>query len=336
MNYKKIPILFPFVMAITFFAIYTDSTKVNAQENQKNARQNKYYYTKNNVGLKKSFFQVIRNSIINGNYLIQINKDSIISLLENGYNIKVLCKDDKNLTYDMAKEIVNMMNAINLYYVAAANGQYSETQRYGQMLFTSGMQLRNRYVGSCLTIADFRILLKQYIIEYKGVVSSTLKNKADRIFSERNSRLQREEEEASQKTKQLFEMLRNKPDVIPLQASIDTRLPERWNESQLAKEYNKYLSNIKAFKNVDKGYLLLKFTYKSIGCYICKFLIRLFDKNGVEITHFVTEQHYNLFEHDYGGPKSKEIVPDPVVLAYNVNVRDLRDVQFVEFGFLPD
>jgi hypothetical protein len=70
------------------------------------------------------------------------------------------------------------------------------------------------------------------------------------------------------------------------------------------------------------------------------FLVRLFDRNGQYLTHFMTSEDFTASPETYdtlskriGGPKLILLKPNGNRLAYPVNMRDLRDASIVEFGF---
>jgi len=123
------------------------------------------------------------------------------------------------------------------------------------------------------------------------------------------------------------------PSSEELRAAVATQVADTVLRSQ-CDQGNAYLSNLRVFKNNDKGIIALVFSYKTIGCGTCRFLVRLYDKNGNHLTSFETQQHLELFQRDYSRAKSREIIPDPVILIYNVNQTFLRDTKIVEFGFL--
>ena len=77
-------------------------------------------------------------------------------------------------------------------------------------------------------------------------------------------------------------------------------------------------------------------------------LVRLFDRNGLYLTHFTTAERYTavleaykMFSNTYNRVARTPLVPKPVLLKptgnrlqYQVNVRDLRDAAIVEMGFI--
>jgi hypothetical protein len=87
----------------------------------------------------------------------------------------------------------------------------------------------------------------------------------------------------------------------------------------------KSLFSLHVWKDLGKGIIRIKFSYE-YTCPLCRFLVRLFDKNGNYLTHFITETHMALFGFQ-PGCLTRE-------LEFNVNVRDLRDAQIVEFGII--
>ena len=70
----------------------------------------------------------------------------------------------------------------------------------------------------------------------------------------------------------------------------------------------------------------------------CKMLVRLFDRNGQYLTHFITAERFVAYEDDrnFGWAGQKLLVPKGNRLVYDVNVRDLRDVNIAEIGFFKE
>jgi hypothetical protein len=92
------------------------------------------------------------------------------------------------------------------------------------------------------------------------------------------------------------------------------------------------LINLRIWKNIKTGTLLIRFGLLPPPCGSCRFLIRLFDLNGNYLTHFMTERQWQLpFWSDFHNHPEKD---QHFELKYDVNVRELRDASIVEFGIV--
>ncbi len=92
------------------------------------------------------------------------------------------------------------------------------------------------------------------------------------------------------------------------------------------------INNLRVWKNIKTGTLLIRFGLLQPRCGSCRFLIRLFDLNGNYLTHFMTEPQWKLpFWSDFYNHPEKQ---QQFELKYDVTVRDLRDASIVEFGIV--
>jgi len=92
----------------------------------------------------------------------------------------------------------------------------------------------------------------------------------------------------------------------------------------------KYLSIVKSYKNIKKGYLIIVFNLLKYTPITASFLIRLFDRNGNYLSHFPTEEIFRLFQ--TVGSGIDEI--NPLVLVYNINSIVLPEIKYLEFGLI--
>ena len=111
----------------------------------------------------------------------------------------------------------------------------------------------------------------------------------------------------------------------PLQVSIGTTPPDNGG-----RVFNSSLLNVKCFATEDQ--LLITFDCGD-DCPPngIRLLVRLFDRNGQYLTHFITTERFAPEEFclsTFTGLK-----PKGNRLVYPVNVRDLRDTSIVELGY---
>lgn len=92
----------------------------------------------------------------------------------------------------------------------------------------------------------------------------------------------------------------------------------------------KYLSIVKSYKNLEKGYLIIVFNLLKYTPITASFLIRLFDRNGNYLNHFATEEIFRLFQ--TAGSGIEEI--NPLILVYNINSILLPEIKYLEFGLI--
>ena len=92
----------------------------------------------------------------------------------------------------------------------------------------------------------------------------------------------------------------------------------------------KYLSIVKSYKNIKKGYLIIVFNLLKNTPITASFLIRLFDLNGNYLSHFTTEEIFRLFR--TMGSGVDEV--NPLVLVYNINSILLPEIKYLEFGLI--
>lgn len=93
--------------------------------------------------------------------------------------------------------------------------------------------------------------------------------------------------------------------------------------------FNHSLSNLEVTKNVNSGILNIKVRIDHPQCAKCAFIVRLFDKNGNYLAHFMTENLLHLFGPNVLMAQSSQNAD----LSFSVDIRDLRDTDIVEFGF---
>jgi len=119
--------------------------------------------------------------------------------------------------------------------------------------------------------------------------------------------------------------------TLTLDARVGTAVRES-PRAALARNANAGITNLHAQKDLNKGIVTIQFDFESPGCPGCRFLVRLFDKNGNYLTHITSEQHFELF----GWRHVMDSAKKPVSLSYPVNLRDLKEVTKMEFGILPN
>ena len=119
--------------------------------------------------------------------------------------------------------------------------------------------------------------------------------------------------------------------TLTLDARVGTAVRES-TRAALARNANTGITNLHAQKDLNKGIVTIQFDFESPGCPGCRFLVRLFDKNGNYLTHITSEQHFELFGWQHVMDSAKK----PVSLSYPVNLRDLKEVTKMEFGILPN
>jgi len=90
------------------------------------------------------------------------------------------------------------------------------------------------------------------------------------------------------------------------------------------------ISNLKIWKNIAEGTILLRFKGKNSGIWNQRYLIRLFDKNGQYLSRFESKSLYKIF----GMPTEDEKEGNKFImvereLIYSVNIRDLRDTYII-------
>ena len=116
----------------------------------------------------------------------------------------------------------------------------------------------------------------------------------------------------------------------PLQAQITT-LDCKVQEAIGACIYNRrHLSQLAAAKDMNRGILMIEITTSCNWCGGSRYLVRLFDRNGNYLTHFVSRLFFEMMGYQEGAQAGKR------QLEFPVNVRDLRDAESVEFGFMPN
>lgn len=94
-----------------------------------------------------------------------------------------------------------------------------------------------------------------------------------------------------------------------------------------------YLSNVKSYKNIKEGYLIIRFNLKSGIPITVHFLVRLFDRNGNYLSHFTTDMIFRLFPSEMVGNQIND-AKNPFTLIYGINSIVLPEIKYVEFGFL--
>jgi len=97
---------------------------------------------------------------------------------------------------------------------------------------------------------------------------------------------------------------------------------------------DRYLSNVKSYKNVKKGYLVIVFNWESNEPLNANFLVRLFDYNGNHLSHFLTEKIPRLFPLKTVGNSVIISEINPFFLAYNINSIVLPEIKYLEFGLI--
>jgi hypothetical protein len=136
-------------------------------------------------------------------------------------------------------------------------------------------------------------------------------------------------------TKQLFVALLGVLFVVgvdaqPLKAQITT-LDCNVREVGGACIYNRqHLSQLAVAKDMRRGVLLVEITTSCKGCGGLHYLVRLFDRNGNYLTHFVSRSFFEMMGYQEGAQVGRR------QLEFPINVRDLRDAEYVEFGFMPN
>ena len=97
---------------------------------------------------------------------------------------------------------------------------------------------------------------------------------------------------------------------------------------------DRYLSNVKSYKNLKKGYLIIVFNWKSNQPITANFLVRLFDYNGNYLSHFLTEEIFRLFPLKTVGNQIIIDEKNPFVLVHNINSIILPKIKYLEFGLI--
>lgn len=97
---------------------------------------------------------------------------------------------------------------------------------------------------------------------------------------------------------------------------------------------DRYLSNVKSYKNVKKGYLIIVFNWESSQPINACFIVRLFDRNGNYLSHFLTKEVFRLFPLKTVGNRVIIDEINPFVLTYNINSIVLPEVKYLEFGLI--
>ena len=107
------------------------------------------------------------------------------------------------------------------------------------------------------------------------------------------------------------------------------------------KEFNDALRNVKCSKDLDRGVLTIAFDFrKKLWRGTMNrpqhLLVRLFDKNGSYLTHFICEEQ--LWPFQVASNMADRLGPPIIVketgnrFQYEVAIRDLRDASIVEIG----
>jgi len=102
---------------------------------------------------------------------------------------------------------------------------------------------------------------------------------------------------------------------------------------------HRMISNLKIWKNTAKGTILLRFKGKKSGIWNQRYLIRLFDKNGEYLSHFVSDRIVEIFGMPTTAKDTELNKDEPVVereLVYSVNIRDLRDTEIICLSLTVD
>jgi hypothetical protein len=94
-----------------------------------------------------------------------------------------------------------------------------------------------------------------------------------------------------------------------------------------------YLSNVKSYKNIKEGCLIIRFNLKSGIPISLHFLVRLFDRNGNYLSHFTTDMIFSLFPSDIVENQIND-AKNPFTLIYNINSIVLPEIKYIEFGFI--
>lgn len=97
---------------------------------------------------------------------------------------------------------------------------------------------------------------------------------------------------------------------------------------------DRYLSNVKSYKNIKKGYLIIVFNWKSSQPINACFIVRLFDRNGNYLSHFLTKEIFRLFPLKTVGNQIIIDEKNPFVLTYNINSIVLPEIKYLEFGLI--
>ena len=116
--------------------------------------------------------------------------------------------------------------------------------------------------------------------------------------------------------------------------SINTVSSDYHRELQGNLLNEKYISNLKAYKNVKEGYLLILFDWGRGGPLNTSFLIRLFDHNGNYLDSIHTKEMYNLFSIKNIGSTNVLDEENPLSLIADINSVILPEIKYLEFGIL--
>lgn len=132
--------------------------------------------------------------------------------------------------------------------------------------------------------------------------------------------------EISEKKARMNSLIKSSEEIITY---INTGTGDDFKNIQGELLNKKYLSIVKSYKNIKEGYLIIVFNWENNEPVNANFLVRLFDRNGNYLSHFLTEEIYRMFGNKF---ITKKI--DPFILTYNINSIILPEIKYVEFGLM--
>jgi hypothetical protein len=135
----------------------------------------------------------------------------------------------------------------------------------------------------------------------------------------------------SEKMEKINSSIASSEEII---TSINTVSSDYHRELQGNLLNEKYISNLKAYKNVEEGFLLILFDWGRGGPINASFLIRLFDHNGNYLDSMYTKEMYNLFSIKNIGNTNVLDEENPLSLIADINSIILPEVKYLEFGIL--
>jgi len=97
---------------------------------------------------------------------------------------------------------------------------------------------------------------------------------------------------------------------------------------------DRYLSNVKSYKDTKNGHLIIVFNWQSCSPVSANFLVRIFDYNGNYLSHFLTKEVFHLFPLKTAGNRVIIDEINPFVLIYNINSIILPEIKYLEFGLI--
>ena len=137
--------------------------------------------------------------------------------------------------------------------------------------------------------------------------------------------------EKSEKMSEVNSLTKSCEEIITY---INTYSEDYTREMQGEMLNNRYLSNVTSYKNIRKGYLIIVFNWESNSPISARFLVRLFDRNGNYLSHFLTEEIFRLFPLKTVGNQVIIDAINPFVLTYNINSIVLPEIKYLEFGLI--